>query len=147
MNILKKIIAIALLLTISACATPYQEMAALGGVKATRLSSDRAQIVAVVNGYTDRSVAEQYALLKAAEYTIENGYGHFAIISQAADANKETNFTYNYYTGFQTYSFENPRNDITIKMYAGSAPSNAPMNIYDARSIVTTLGSQVLRPS
>lgn len=133
-------------LIVTACTTPYQEMGALGGVTATPISNNEAQIVAAVNGYTDRSVAEQYALLKAAEYTIEKGFGYFAIVSEVSDTNRQTSFSYNYYTGFQSYTTEKPRTDFRIRMYSGKAPRNAPTNVYDAQEVVDTLGSLVLRP-
>lgn len=143
----------ALLLTgsvvmLSACTTPYQEMGALGGVAVTRIDSTSARVTAAVNGYTDRTVAANYALLKAAETTQQSGFGHFAIVSDQSDITTSTNVYYNAYTGMASaYDVEKPRNDIMIRMFPGKRPPNAPGNVYDAVDIINTLGPQVQRPS
>jgi hypothetical protein len=112
---------------------------------ATRLDSETARITAAVNGYTDRTVAANYALLKAAEFTHQNGYGHFAVASDQADASVTTTTYFDYYSGIASgFNVEKPRNDIVIRMFSGAKPKNAPMNVFGAVDVIETLGPQVL---
>ncbi len=63
---------------LQACTTPYQEMGASGGVEATIIDDNVFQVRASVNGYTHKSIANQYALRKAAEVSKSLG----VVISQ-----------------------------------------------------------------
>lgn len=75
----------AILLLITGCATPYQEMGFAGGVSAQQMTDSTFRISARGNGYTNPTVVQDYVMLKAAETAQQHGYTHFAVIS-AADA-------------------------------------------------------------
>jgi len=132
---------------LGACATPYQEMGFTGGVSATQLTADTFQIVAEGNGYTSTATIERYALRKAAEVTIANGYDLF-VIASAADqgrvAGVMTNSQFNSYgnsgfaSGYSTSIFK-PGQTMTVKTFKGSKPSDAPANLYDARELLRYL--------
>src|ERR1700730_6148467 len=76
-----------LLLALTGCATPYQNMGFMGGVEAQRMTADTYWIVARGNGYTGGTAIQDYTVLKAAETTKAAGGTHFAIIS-ASDASR-----------------------------------------------------------
>ncbi|WP_162798009.1 CC0125/CC1285 family lipoprotein [Sulfitobacter sp. JL08] len=141
---MKFILVLSTLAILAACSTPYQETGLAGGVEATMIAPGTAQISVKTNAYTNRSTAYQFALLKAAETTLQQGYGHFQIVSQDQYAKAGSNTTYNSYTGnFQTNSFSKPRVDAIIQMFKGKKPSSAPANVFDATEIANTLGPQL----
>ena len=81
------------LLFLTSCATPYQESGLAGGYDEVQLSENSYQISFRGNGYTSRQRAEDFALLRAAELTLENGFTHFMIINEASDTS--TNLVFN----------------------------------------------------
>jgi len=132
------------ILGLGACATPYQEMGLTGGVSATQLTSDTFQIVAKGNGYTSSSAIERYALRKAAEVTVANGYDLF-LIASAADRGRVSGFTTNsqyngggYSSGFATPIYT-PGQTLMVKTFRGPKPADAPPNLYDARELLSYL--------
>jgi hypothetical protein len=135
----------ACILGLSACATPYQEMGFTGGVSATQLTSDTFQIVASGNGYTSTATIERYALRKAAEVTVANGYDLF-LIASAADQGRVAGFMTNsqfnidggYSTGSATPIFK-PGQTMMVKTFKGPKPADAPTNLYDAREVLRYL--------
>lgn len=134
----------ACILGLSACATPYQEMGYTGGVSATQLTGDTFQIVAKGNGYTSSSVIERYALRKAAEVTVANGYDLF-LIASAADRGQVTGLINNsqndgngYSSGVSTPIYM-PGQTLMVKTFKGPKPANAPPNLYDARELLSYL--------
>jgi hypothetical protein len=136
---------------LGACATPYQEMGFTGGVSATQLTGDTFQIVAKGNGYTGSSVIERYALRKAAEVTVANGYDLF-LIASAVDRSRvsgfATNSQYNgngYSSGFSTPIYS-PGQTLTVKTFKGPKPADAPPNLYDAREVLRYLAPPPTNP-
>ena len=51
-----------------------------GGVSAQQMTADTFRIVARGNGYTDTTTIRDFAMLKAAEATRQNGGTHFILI-------------------------------------------------------------------
>ena len=133
----KHILTVCALCLIAACSTPYQEMGVTGGVTATKITETDYQIVSSVNGYTDRAVAEQYALLKAAETTYQAGYDHFIIVGQDKDTRRQ-------YMGWNNVT-EFPRVDYRIRLAKGRAPVNNPQ-AYNAVELINNIGGKVQRP-
>lgn len=62
------------------CATPYQPVGLLGGFSDSQIQNDIFRVNFRGNGYTDLSTASDYALLRAAEIAIQNGFNYFIII-------------------------------------------------------------------
>jgi len=66
---------------LGACATPYQEARPgnLGGYVTRRVSHDMFQIAFLGNADTDAARVKDFALLRAAEVTLQNGFRYFVI--------------------------------------------------------------------
>ena len=80
------LLAVGLLLTLTACQTPYQSRSLTGGHSETRLAKNQWIVVFEGNGYTSPQRAADLSLLRAAELVQENGYGYFLVI----DSNQNT---------------------------------------------------------
>ncbi|HEY3798844.1 MAG TPA: hypothetical protein VGL58_10870 [Caulobacteraceae bacterium] len=127
---------------LAGCATPYGEMGAMGGVRATRLTEDTVIISAQGNGYTAADTIQAYALRRAAEETVSDGYDLFRI-EGSADRTRQGAVGYgSAYGGFASvYSQQviKPGESLTIKMLHGPAPSPMPDGEYDARELIKFL--------
>ena len=75
-----------------ACATPYQPNALRGGFSETRLDENVFQVSFRGNGYTGKERARNFALLRSAELTLENGYSYFVIL-EADHYSKHSTYT------------------------------------------------------
>jgi hypothetical protein len=122
-------------------------MGLTGGVTATQLTADTFQIVATGNGYTSTATIERYALRKAAEVTVANGYDLF-VIASAADQGRVSGVVSNskfdsaggYSTSVATPIFT-PGQTMVVKLFKGPMPTRemALPNLYDAREILRYL--------
>lgn len=56
------------------------------GYRETRVEADRFRIVFAGDGATPQEVVEDYALLRAAELAVENGYDWFRVVAGATNA-------------------------------------------------------------
>ena len=87
---MRLLIIAASLLSLAACATAvgtaYGPADAKGyGYTETRIEQDRYRITFAGDGATAPELVEDYALLRAAELAIENGYDWFRIIGRSVD--------------------------------------------------------------
>ena len=131
------------------CETPYQEMGLLGGVRATRITDDTAQITAAGNAYTDPDTIQRYALRKAAEETVADGFDLFRI-EGSADRTRVGAETFGsaYGTRYGVFgsSFSapviKPGESITVRMLKGPRPDPMPDGEYDAREVLKYLVAQ-----
>lgn len=92
--IVAPIAAVALL---AACATPtpYQPLGAegtraSGGYASQQIEQDRFRVRFVGNRLTDRERVENYLLYRAAELTVQQGYGCFTIVDRDVEREVET---------------------------------------------------------
>lgn len=72
-------------LGLAACSTaptPYQALGDNGGYSDQRIENDRFSVTFQGNSATPRDVVEEYALFRAAEVTLENGYDYFKVVSR-----------------------------------------------------------------
>jgi len=132
---MKKVCLIAIILIFSGCATAYQPAGATGGYTSTQLDTNVFEVLFSGNGFTPRSRASDFALLRSAEIAIENGYEYFVIIgvqqysknsSYTTPTTSTTDFTANTYLGNtygsaytttyggQTHHVSKPRSSNTI---------------------------------
>lgn len=74
---IKEIIAIFVLTFTAACATGYQPKGFSGGYSETQLSENVFQVRFSGNGVTSKEQAHDFALLRAAELTLNHGYEYF----------------------------------------------------------------------
>ncbi len=72
---------ISLVLTTS-CATPYQTTGFTGGFTDTQLSETIWKVSAAGNAFTSKTAINDYALLRASELTLQNGYKYFVVINE-----------------------------------------------------------------
>ncbi len=153
----KVIISISLLLYFG-CATNYQNAGFSGGFSETQLSENVWRVNFRGNGYTRMERSTDFALLRCAELTIDNGYKYFLIINEnsSIDTTSYTtplqshttgqvhgygNFaTYSgttSYTGGQTYTFKKPQTQNTIAM-VHEKPENVSI-VYEAQFIINSI--------
>ncbi|MFT4076878.1 MAG: hypothetical protein QM647_15235 [Asticcacaulis sp.] len=133
------IVAVAFAVTLTGCATKYQEMGFTGGVSAAQITSDTVQITARGNGYTDPDTIQRYALRKAAETTLSAGFDNFEILSDADRSRKEGFSTGSYGRGYafaSNYQIIKPGQTFMIKMRHGPIPDGASAMVFDAHEVV-----------
>ena len=137
-------------LLLAGCQTPYQEQGLLGGVHAQRLDSQTAVITAKGNAYTGATTVRLYAIRRAAEETLADGFDWFSIdgsqdISRSgtivhpgtytsnttADVSAVGNTAYGTATttGFSTpgsvQTYIKPGQEVVIHMFKGEKPSGS----------------------
>ena len=84
---MKKLAAVFMVATLSACATPYGKYGILGGFTDSRIDENTFSISVDTNGLTSQQTTSMHAFYRAAELTVENGFDYFVI---ASDANNST---------------------------------------------------------
>lgn len=132
-----------LAIVVAGCATQYKEMGATGGVMAARIDADTFQITARGNAFTDPDTIQRFALRKAAEETIANGYDVFEVVS-ARDRSRTGRHSSAYGTARGGYvvawgsgwDIIKPGETVLIKMRRGPKPSDAPAGVFDAREVL-----------
>lgn len=67
-------------LALGACATPYQPKGMTGGFTETQLEQDRFRVLFSGNANTTPERAQDFALLRGAELTLDHGFTHFAVV-------------------------------------------------------------------
>lgn len=72
------------------CATPYKPTGFGGGFSETRLAEDVFRVNFRGNGYTSAERTQDFAMLRASELTLENGFKHFAIMEESASTDIST---------------------------------------------------------
>ena len=160
---MKKLAAVLIVATLSACATPYGKYGLLGGFTDSRIDENTYSISVDTNGLTSQQTTSMHAFYRAAELTVENGFDYFVI---ASDANNSTsmamampggstsNTTINTYgsTAYgrttTTYAPTTvvpvvyPNSTLIIKSFKGAKPEGVP-NAYDAHTVMKYLGPQI----
>jgi hypothetical protein len=77
-----KLILLIALVIFSGCATSYQSTGFTGGYNETQLAPDVFRVIFRGNGFTPADKAQNFALLRAAELTVEHGFTCFAVINE-----------------------------------------------------------------
>jgi hypothetical protein len=67
---------------LAGCATSYQSNSLTGGYSQTQLAPDVFRVSFRGNGYTTPERAQDYALLRASELTLEKGFTCFALVDE-----------------------------------------------------------------
>jgi len=80
---MKKLILFSLIF-LSGCATSYHPTSFSGGYTETQLAENIWRVSFEGNGYTRQQRAEDFALLRCAEVTLEKGFTHFALSNSAS---------------------------------------------------------------
>ncbi len=87
-----KVSIVMLVLYLAGCATAYQKQGATGGYSSTQLDTNVFQVTFKGNGYTAKDRASDFALLRSAEITLENGFEYFVIV-EAQQFSKNSSYT------------------------------------------------------
>ncbi len=133
---MKKLAIVLVIFITSGCATTYQAQGWTGGFTETQLDTNVFTVRFNGNGYTSSSRASDFALLRSAELTLENGYKYFSIIDsdsyidQTSASIPQQNYNYGtisgtggtatysgYNTTYQNITFRKPRSENTIIMF------------------------------
>jgi len=77
---MKRILATLLLLGLVGCATGYQPKSFTGGYTDMKLQDNIYRVTFKGNGYSSMERAGDFALLRSAEVTIQNGYKYFIVL-------------------------------------------------------------------
>lgn len=117
----------ALALLLPGCATEYQARAADGGYTQTQLGPQTWQVVFEGNRYTGDAQLHEFALLRAAELTLQQGYSHFAYAPADASAPAQSPAQL---TDFQ-------RESKTLQLYHDQP--GAGVAAFDARAVCETM--------
>jgi hypothetical protein len=93
---------------LSGCATAYQRQGFSGGHSETQLGENIFQVSFRGNGYTRGERASDFALLRSAEVTTENGFRYFIVVESGKDSSLSiyTTPTQSYTTG-SAYGYGN----------------------------------------
>lgn len=157
---MRRVCCLLVLLSLSACSTPYQPQGFAGGYREQRISADQYIVSARGNAAASMDTIKTYTLRRAAELSVQNGYRFFTILEGSQDY--KTGFittpgtyrgtttgsvygTGNYaygstqtqgtYTPGQTTTYRKPRASITIKMLNPPLPPGT--NVFNAEEVLT----------
>jgi hypothetical protein len=70
---------------LASCATPYGPHQIVGGYSHVRIQNDVFRIVFDGNAYIHKSAVDYYALVRAAEITVQNGRDYFRVLGADTD--------------------------------------------------------------
>ena len=121
---MKKILTVLLCLSLVGCATGYHSKAFTGGYSNMKLQDNIFKVTFRGNAYSSMERTGDFALLRSAEITIENGYKYFVVL--------ETN------SFIKIFSYIMPATDMTIECFQDK-PANVKGMIYDAEQIKTNI--------
>ena len=134
---MKSAITILLLSFLFGCATAYQKNGLMGGFTTTQLDENIFTVTFKGNAYTARDKANDYALLRSAEVTLENGFTYFTIV----DA-KQYAKTGSYTTPTRTTTNVNASTYGTVNLTGNNAIYNANTH---GTATTTTSGGQTYK--
>jgi hypothetical protein len=146
---------------LAGCATPYQQHGYLGGFEETQLAPNVWRVSFKGNQYTSSERAEDFALLRAADLTLQSGYSYFGLASARVGASVSAyttpvtttttgsaevvgNTVYGRSTstsyGGDTYFMARPTANSTVAMFK-EKPAVSGL-VYDARFVCNSVGAK-----
>ena len=164
---LKAFIFLSLVVLFSGCATPYQKYKTFpvdGGYRDLTIQDNMFKVSFIGNIYTAKDDVNNYALLRSAEMTLENGYKYFLILEGNTDEREltytmpesytastigmpatipgqiDTQRTTIHKTGGGIYSYRMPICHLTIQCFEDKPSIDAL--IYNAEQVKNNLKSQ-----
>jgi hypothetical protein len=153
--------ALAAVLALAACATPYQPTGLMGGYSETQLGENVFRVSFSGNGNTEPERAEDFALLRSAEVALEHGFTHFIVIAEKDQSQYETvkrptqsvsnqtstasgssvrTTTTTRTSGGQTYVIRRPGTVNMIACFRGKP--DGPGLVFDAQFLVNSLSEK-----
>lgn len=159
---MRKMIVAASALLLAACATAvgtaYAPADSKGyGYSQTRIEGDRYRVTFAGDGATPLDVVEDYALLRAAELAVENGYDWFRIVGRSVDRQDKGGVGLGAGVGGGGRNVGvgvggdlgtvGGRKFFTARIEAlfgkGEKPADDGAEIYDARSVIETIRARI----
>lgn len=143
-------------LALAGCSTPlyYGPKSDIGGWEVDRLAADSFRVNFRASGYVGEKIVDDYALLKAADTTLESGFRYFAVlgkqdISRTTEvdlgANSYATGTYgptgemNAQSYTQTASVYRPGSSLKILCFKKPPATNKGGTVYDAQEVAARL--------
>lgn len=150
--------AVGAMLAACATATVYQPQARRGdvGFSETRIEQDRYRVSFKGGSNASRAQVEDYALLRAAELTLEQGYEWFSVEGRGGEAGRRGgggptaslgggggggSFGVGGGVGFALGAGEGPEVSLEVRLGRGSKPDYP--GVYDARSVQESLRARL----
>jgi hypothetical protein len=127
----KLVLPLGILVVLSGCATGYHSTGFTGGYSDTQLAPDVYRVVFRGNGYTAAERAQDFALLRASELTLQRGFTCFAIIDER-DSTAISTFTTPGHADTTAYGTGYSSGNIYLNPYGGtySGTSSAYVNAH-----------------
>jgi hypothetical protein len=146
---------VALLAMIAGCVTPYQPTGTAGGYYHRVLAENNYIVGFSGNGFTDRSTARDFALLRAAEIGKQLGYDHMVVLGTddrsrtedvkfgAPTATTHGTINGNSYSGTTTYNSNEvpvfkPKYEISV-LFSEGYPSGRHLEVFRISDVIQTL--------
>lgn len=145
-----------------ATATPYQPVAEGYGYSEQQLESNRYRVRFTGNSETPREAVENYLMYRAAELTLQNGYGYFVVAARDTEGEpgrgSGTGFSIGFGSGGHGSGVgiglgtviggggERTLAQMDILVFKGSKPA-ADRNAFDAREVLNNLEPAIRRPA
>lgn len=140
---LRAVIMLASFVSLAGCQTSYQKTSFTGGFDDLQLSDDTYRVSVRGNAFTSTERAEEIALLRAAELTLQKGYARFALVGGGVSREQtgtdpvSVNRVGNTLIASGGDPVTKPRGTITIRMLKQADP--AFVNGLDAKLIEAQL--------
>ncbi len=156
---------VAAMLALGACATAvgtaYGPADSNGyGYTQTRIEADRYRVSFAGDGATPPEVVEDYALLRAAELAVENGYDWFRVVGRSMDAEEKGGVGLGAGVGTGSYGRRSSvgvgvggnlgtlgaRKFYTVRMEVLFGSGDMPddnTGVYDARSVIDSISARL----
>ena len=134
---MRNIIYIVVIVILSGCATAYQPRGATGGFSEMQLRHDVFQVSFDGNGFTSKSRAADFMMLRNAEITLENGYRYFVIVDPKVIRESEPLDEALVAAGVIEYAAKNSYASNTIICFRDD-PDNA-LDFYDAELVYRSI--------
>ena len=150
---LRRVAAGALALALAGCSwsTPYQEMGFTGGVSAEQVTSDTYQISARGNAFVDADTIQRYALRKASETTVAQGYRYFYILdrqdrsrSVSLENSSAVVIGNTVYASGSVDTFIKPGESMMIRLVRATSSGGAPRGAFDAQDLLDHIAPPVI---
>ncbi|MEZ5897054.1 MAG: hypothetical protein R3C51_11715 [Parvularculaceae bacterium] len=156
---------VAAMLTLGACATAvgtaYGPADSKGyGYTQTRIEADRYRVSFAGDGATPPELVEDYALLRAAELAVENGYDWFRVVGRSLDGEEKGGVGLGAGVGTGSYGGRSSvgvgvggnlgtvgaRRFYTARLEVLFGSGDAPVDnagVYDARSVISSISARL----
>lgn len=121
---------------LAGCATPYQSKSFVGGFSETQIAEDIFIINFEGNGFTSRTRASDFTLLRCAELTLQNNFKYFIVLDSSNYEKKHF-----YVQGKNINTILKPGNDYKIRMFNENV-NDGGLIYYDAEFIKKSIQSK-----